>query len=157
MKLRWRAWIDWIERHAVAVQAVATVVTMLVAIAALVGVKAQIDASARLQREQSARDIYREYLNLSVSRPEFARPDYCAIVGGSTEPAYEAYVDYLLYTAEQAIAADPAWREGFARQLQVHAPYLCTVDDWSDYTGAVAELIGETRRRCGAAPACAEQ
>ncbi len=154
MKQHWRAWIDWLERHAAAVQAVATVVTMLVAVAALIGVKVQIDASARVQREQSARDIYREFLNLSVSRPEFARPDYCAIAGSPAEPAYEAYVDYLLYTAEQAIAADPAWRRGFARQLASHRDYICATNDWSDYDDAIIALIAAEQRHCAAIDRC---
>ncbi len=148
-------WIAWLERHVVAVQALATIATMLIAIAALVGVKAQIDAAARQQREQSAREIYREFLNLSVARPEFARPDYCAIAGSPQEPAYEAYVDYLLYTAEQAIAADPAWDTTFARSLAAHRAYICAVNDWSDYGADVRRMIDRAGgSRCAAVPAC---
>jgi hypothetical protein len=152
MTRRRPALLAWIERHATAVQAFTGILTMLVAIAALFGVKAQIDASARLQREQSARDIYREYLSLTVARPEFARPDYCAIADGPQEAAYEAYVDYLLYTAEQAISADPGWRISFARQLDNHQLYLCATDDWSDYSPAVVDLIDAARGRCERAP-----
>jgi hypothetical protein len=62
----------------------------------LIGIKVQIDANARQQQEQSARDIYREFLNLSISKPEFADPDYCAIKGRSNAGAYENYVEYML-------------------------------------------------------------
>lgn len=149
--------LGWIERHVAAVQALATIATMLIAIAALVGVKAQIDAAARQQREQSARDIYREFLSLSVARPEFARPDYCAIAGSAQEPAYEAYVDYLLYTAEQAIAADAGWDATFARSLAAHRAYICAADDWSDYGADVRRLIDRAGgSRCAAVPACDE-
>ncbi len=64
----------WLEQHAKALQALGVIVTMLAAVAALVGIKVQIDASARQAREQSARDIYREYLNLSIARPGICRP-----------------------------------------------------------------------------------
>lgn len=145
----------WLKRHTIQIQALTGLVTMLVAVAALVGVKWQVDASARLQREQSARDIYREYLNLSIARPELARPDYCAIIGAPAEPAYESYVDYMLYTAEQAIAADPVWRTAFERNLAAHSAYICRINDWSDYGDDVQAMVSAFRtQRCGTVPPC---
>ncbi len=47
----------WLEQHAKALQALGVIVTMLAVVAALIGIKVQIDASARQAREQSARDI----------------------------------------------------------------------------------------------------
>ena len=69
----------WLESNSRALQALAGLITALLALLALIGVKWQIDASFDSQREQSARDIYREFLNLSISNPEFADPDYCAL------------------------------------------------------------------------------
>ena len=137
----------WLKRHAVAIQALTGILTILFAVAALVGVKLQIDAATRLQREQSARDIYREYLNLGIARPEFARPDYCAIVGTPQESAYESYVDYMLYTAEQAIEADPGWETVFDRNVGQHAAYICSVSGWQDYGPDVRHLIDRMRHR----------
>lgn len=146
----------WLKRHAVAIQALTGILTILFAVAALVGVKLQIDAATRLQREQSARDIYREYLNLGIARPEFARPDYCAIVGTPQESAYESYVDYMLYTAEQAIEADPGWQPVFERNARQHAAYICSVADWQDYGPDVRHLIDRIRhRQCQTLRPCA--
>jgi hypothetical protein len=47
----------WLNAHAGALQGAAAVATAVIALAALSGVRYQVDASARLAREQSARDI----------------------------------------------------------------------------------------------------
>jgi hypothetical protein len=117
--------MNWLKRHATAIQALTGMVTLIVAIAALVGVKVQIDASARLQQEQSARDIYREFLNLSLSNPDFAEPDYCAMPAKQV-PGYESYVEYMLYTGEQMLDASPEWEPTLTRTLLSHRQYLCS-------------------------------
>lgn len=131
----------WLESRAKALQALAAIVTICAAVAALVGVKVQIDANARQQREQSARDIYREYLNLSISKPEFSNPDYCAIEGTANEGAYEDYVEYLLYTSEQVLAAMPDWEPTLSSRLIPHKELLCSEADWSEETPAVQGMI----------------
>lgn len=146
----------WLERHAKAMQSAGVIVAVLAAVVALVGVKFQIDASARQQREQSARDIYREFLNLSISKPEFASPDYCAIRGSPNEAAYETYVEYLLYTAEQILQALPDWQETMEQRLLPHRELLCTQSDWTGDAPEVQQLIGDFRlRQCrGFKPSC---
>ena len=131
----------WLETNFKALQALAAIVTMLAAVAALVGVKLQIDANARQQREQSARDIYREYLNLSISKPEFSNPDYCAIEGTAVERAYEDYVEYLLYTSEQVLSAMPDWEPALSARLTPHKELLCSESDWGEETMAVQMMI----------------
>lgn len=131
----------WLGQHATAVQALTGMITMLVAVLALVGVKWQIDASARLQQEQSARDIYREFLNLSIARPELADPDYCAIRNTPQLAAYENYVEYLLYTSDQLLSVSPAWDATLNEQLAPHRDYLCAEQDWSDDTVQIRELM----------------
>jgi hypothetical protein len=120
---------------------VAALVTSLAAVAALIGVKVQIDASARQQREQSAREIYREFLNLSVSKPAFADPDYCAISQSDEAGAYEHYVEYMLYTADQLLQASPAWNLTVQDHLLVHRDYLCEQTDWSNDTPEIQSLM----------------
>jgi hypothetical protein len=148
----------WLERHAKAIQALTGIVTMLVAIFALVGVKWQIDASARLQQEQSARDIYREYLSLSISRPEFADPDYCAIRSGAQEAAYESYVEYLLYTGDQLLTASTAWEPTLLDHLTPHRELLCRDNDWSDDSPQIKGLISKFKaQKClGFISACSQ-
>ena len=139
----------WLEANFKALQAMAAIVTMVAAVAALVGVKMQIDANARQQREQSARDIYREYLNLSISKPEFSNPDYCAIMGTANEGAYEDYVEYLLYTSEQLLAAMPDWEPTLSARLTPHKELLCGETDWDEVTPAVQAMIQRFKvRQC---------
>ena len=135
-----RRFVEWLDRHVGAIQAAAAILTVSLAVCALIGVKFQIDASARIAREQSARDIYREFLTLSISKPEYTEPNYCAIVGTAGVGAYESYVEYMLYTAEQSIAADPDWQSVFEPTMIAHRDYLCTISDWSAYSGEVEDL-----------------
>jgi predicted component of type VI protein secretion system len=137
----------WLDKHANAVQGIASIVTALIALSALIGVKLQIDAAAKTQQEQSARDIYREFLNLSISKPEFSEPDYCAIKGTAQEAAYKNYVDYLLYTAEQMLSVSPDWQGALAEHLEAHEQYICGVADWSSYPENVDALITKVKSK----------
>jgi hypothetical protein len=135
--------IGLLDRHTGAIQALGAMLTVFIGLCALVGVKLQIDASARLQQEQSARDIYREYLSLSIGKPEFATPDYCALIDTPAEGAYSHYVEYYLYTAEQVLAADPDWEPTFAEGLRPHRDYLCGIKEMSGYSDAVQVLVNQ--------------
>ncbi len=132
----------WAEQNASALQAISAIVTALAALAALIGIKVQIDANVRQQQEQSARDIYREFLNLSISKPEFADPDYCSIKDSAQSGAYENYVEYLLYTSDQLLAVSPQWEATLMEHLSAHREYLCAPGDWSDDSEQIRTLIG---------------
>lgn len=132
---------NWLESNAKAMQSLGAIVTMVAALAALIGVKLQIDANARQQREQSARDIYREYLTLSIARPEFSNPYFCSIDGTASEGPYEDYVEYLLYTSEQVLAAMPEWEPTLSARLTPHRELLCREADWSDEAPQVQAMI----------------
>jgi hypothetical protein len=138
--------IHWLERNGTAVQALTGIVTMLVALGALIGVKVQIDATERIQQAQSARDIYREYLNLSISKPEFATPDLCKIKGTEARGAYENYVQYMLYTSEQILSADDGWEATLVTHLAPHRDLLCSETDWVGDTPEVKGLIERFRK-----------
>ncbi|MEM1301574.1 MAG: hypothetical protein AAGH17_03245, partial [Pseudomonadota bacterium] len=57
----------WLKRNAEALQAIGALLTAAVAIAALVGVKWQLDAAERISQAQSAREIYRDFVALSLA------------------------------------------------------------------------------------------
>ena len=139
--------LGWFDKHGTAVQGIGAIVTVCIALAALVGVKVQIDAAARTQQEQSARDIYREFLNLSINRPEFAEPQYCAIKNSPQASAYRNYVDYLLYTSEQLLAVSPDWEQALIEHLAAHEQYVCGVQDWPAYPDTVQAMIGRFRAK----------
>jgi hypothetical protein len=137
----------WFDKHGKAVQGIAAIATTLIAISALIGVKVQIDAAAKAQQEQSARDIYREFLNLSISKPEFSEPDYCAIKGGAQEAAYKNYVDYLLYASEQMLAVSPEWEGALSEHLSAHEQYLCGAPNWSGYPDTVEAMVTRVKAK----------
>ena len=139
--------IGWLEKHATALQAVTGIITMLVAIGALIGVKAQIDATERIQQAQSARDIYREFLNLSISKPEFATPNYCAMQDAKEQGAYENYVQYMLYTSEQLLNADDGWEATMTDHLEPHRELLCGDARWAGDTAEVKALVSRFRAK----------
>lgn len=151
--------LGWLAKHGSAIQAMGAIATVLIAIAALVGVKLQIDASARIQQEQSARDIYREFLNLSISKPEFSEPDYCAIRNSAQASGYHNYVDYLLYTSEQMLSVSPDWEPTLTEHLGAHTQYICSERNWSGYTDNVSAMVGRFRATACRVPTepCAEE
>lgn len=144
---RMRRWAKRAGENVPAIQAFASILTVFLAIGALLGVKVQIDASARLQQEQSARDIYREFLNLSISRPEFSEPDYCALINGPQASAYADYVDYFLYTSEQMLASDENWKPSLVDRLQLHRDYVCSIEDTLVYSDEVHQMINDFKKK----------
>ncbi len=138
--------LGWFERNSQAISAIAAVVTALLALAAIIGVKVQIDGAARIQQEQSARDIYREFLSLSVQKPEFAAPDYCAIKQSPQLPAYRAFFDYLLFTGEQVLSVDPEWTGTITTALEPHAPLFCDAANEETYADADVEALVQDLR-----------
>jgi hypothetical protein len=154
--------IHWLDTHAGAIQALTALLTVLFAIAALVGVKLQIDASARQQREQSAREIYREFIRFSAEKPDLAAPDYCAIAATETEVddiQYENYLQFQLYMSEQMLDELPDWEATLAGHLEPHREYLCSRSDWKGDSADVQALIGRFKaKQCaGFKPTCPPQ
>lgn len=150
--------LGWFHRHSAGLQGLAAGITALAAVAALVIVPWQIAANDRSQREQSAREIYREFLNITIQRPDLASRDTCAPATPAESAAYEGYVEYLLYTAEQVLTLGPDdWGPTVAARLQPHTRYLCGFEagDLESLTGPVAALVQDLRHDCAALPACA--
>jgi hypothetical protein len=126
-----------------------------VTIVTLIGVKFQVDSSYRLQREQSAKEIYRELLNISIANPDFVAPDYCALKQSPKFPAYESYVDYVLYTAEQVIDMDANWSTTMEQHLVVHSEHLCSVPNIQEQPLSVQGLLKEfALNHCAVKPKC---
>jgi hypothetical protein len=147
--------MGFFNRNGDGIQAMAGVLTVLLAVGALIGVKWQIDAAERIQQAQSARDIYREFLALSANKPEFATPDYCQLMASSNRGAYTAYVEYLIYTAEQVTSVEEGWSGTFDSFLQDHAAMICDIEEGSGYTPQVATLIAQFQaKHCAAVKPC---
>jgi hypothetical protein len=146
----------WLADNHHSIQACAAILAALLAIATVAGVKWQLDAAARLQKEQSARDIYREYLNISISKPEFSQPDYCEISKSKQFAAYESYVAYLLYAGEQVVVLGAGWPEVMGAEMERHSAYLCSTEYQPlDYDATIRWLVnGVQRKQCKAVKPC---
>lgn len=146
----------WWSQNTANIEAVAAVVTAVVAVVALLGVKLQIDEADRLQQIQSARDAYRGHLALAVASPKFAQPaDACALIDSTDGGAYAAFVDHLLYSAEQMLVIDKNWQATFLHELKPHADYLCSESASLGETAEIAALLETFRSNsCQAQPSC---
>ncbi len=147
---------NWLARNADTVEAAAAAITALTAILALAGIALQLRAADDTSRAQSAREAYANHLALAVGNPDFAAPpDACAILASPKGPAYRAYVDYLLYAAEQMISVESGWDETFALHLTAHQSLICSDPDIASDTPALHPLIAAfTATTCPTVPAC---
>jgi hypothetical protein len=145
---------DWLTRNAQALGALGALATAFAALTALVVVPWQVAQADRIQRDQTAREIYREFLNLTVQKPDLANADYCALTDAGQSTAYAAYVEYLIYTAEQMIDASPDWRGPMASYLGDHMAYLCSEGVWDAQSADVRTLIAELALTCAEDQAC---
>lgn len=128
--------------------------TAFAALTALVVIPYQVSQADRIQRDQTAREIYREFLNLTVQKPDLANADYCALQDPAQTTAYAAYVEYLIYTAEQMIDTSPDWRAPMASYLEDHMAYLCSDTVRDAQSPDVRDLLAELALTCEAQSTC---
>lgn len=148
--------MSWFSRNTKTIEAASAIVTAVVALAALVGIKVQLDAADTIQRAQSAREAYRSHLALAASMPDFALPaDACKLMEGEKAGAYAAFVDHLLYSAEQMLDVEPGWEATFSSALEPHASYLCSPEgsegsilDDSGPMSRVRQALCKTAKAC---------
>ena len=131
---------NWFRKNAQALGA-------LFSAAALFGILFQVYAADKAQRAQSARDIYREFVALTINKPELASFQWNPDAPEKDRIAYEAYVEYLLYTSEQVIAASPEWQATMIGWFENHATYLCTFTELGGYTPQVQMLITDIKAK----------
>lgn len=147
--------MHWLKENTDALQALGAILTIVFAVVALVAIKWQIDASDQLQKEQSARDMYREHLSLAIQHPKIAYTDYCELKAGKERLAHEAFVEHFLYTAEQLTALGAHWQHTVNAVLEEHSSYLCSRSEWGDYPADLTKLIQSVRTdKCRAIRTC---
>jgi hypothetical protein len=132
------------------VQAVGAVLTVLLALMALLGVKWQVDSAERIQREQPARDIFRRFPGLSVADPDLAEPEFGTLQESPKAPAYAAYLNHLVHAAVQSMALDPEQAPMPSGILEQHKAALCgfTPDQLALHEPGAKALLATVRGRC---------
>ncbi|MCE8513330.1 hypothetical protein KBY22_11525 [Ruegeria pomeroyi] len=148
--------MSWLSRHAASIEALAAMATAALALAALIGVKLQLDEADRLQRQQSAREAFRAHLALAATLPDFAAPaDECRLLHSDRGGAYSAFVDHLLYSAEQMLSVSEGWETSFLDLFEPHRTYLCSDESQGGETEETAALLARFRAStCAEIPAC---
>jgi hypothetical protein len=148
--------MSWINRHAPAVEACAAAITACVAVAALIGVKIQLDEAERLLTAAAARDAYRGHLALAVTQPGFAAPlNTCSMLENETATSYVAFVDHLLYSVELMLVSETGWDPVFLDLLAPHTDYICSAAGPVGDTPEVRALLLQFRATsCPATPVC---
>jgi hypothetical protein len=71
--------LDWLRRNSEALEALGGIATAFAAVTALIVIPYQVTQSDRIQSDQTAREIYREFLNLTVQKPDLAHAKYCTL------------------------------------------------------------------------------
>ncbi len=145
---------NWLTRNSEALSALGALATAFAALIALIIIPYQVSQADRIQRDQTAREIYREFLNLTVQKPDLANADYCAMTDPNQITAYASYVEYLLYTAEQMIGTSPDWRVPMASYLEDHIGYLCSEGIWDAQSPDIKDLVEELALTCEEAHLC---
>ena len=136
--------MSWLSRNAESIEAIGAAVTALVAVAALIGVKYQLDAADRVQKAQSARQAYSSHLALGVAHPELAQPsNVCGLLDGPKAGSYVSFIDHLLYSAEQMLEVEPGWEVTFAEALEPHSSYICRADSHNGSSIRMEEFLDQ--------------
>jgi hypothetical protein len=109
-------------------------------------------------RATTARQAYLAYMDMEFKNPNFAVPDYAKIkaAGKDEFTRYEVFVDYLLYSCEEAMAALESkrkeWHDACESELKPHLAFLCEKLQseptyLSTYSAAIQDLVKTGMRR----------
>lgn len=137
---------------------ISVIATALIAVLALIIAVWQIQASAKIEREASARDAFKEYLKIAIDKPELADARLTAIdKNDQSRSSYVWFVTYFLYSAEQIFDSypdDPHWQAGLAEEICYHQLYLAGEEFQStlrqQHGAEFAAFITESLQNCPA-------
>jgi hypothetical protein len=116
------------------VSAVANVVTASAALVAIVIAVRQLHSSREVQKEATAKELYKDYLLLAFQNPNYSSPSYP--IASPTYPSlktdketfeqYEFYVSNMLFAIEEIhrLTDGDDWTEVLTDQIKYHALYL---------------------------------
>lgn len=103
--------------------------TTLAALFALIGVGmvyVQIRANRAIQREATAKDLFRQYLQEGLEHPELVNPDPEMLLQGKRSVQYEFFVANMLYSFDEVLqnTRSKDWREVVRGEMARHVEYL---------------------------------
>jgi hypothetical protein len=105
------------------ITAAGTLVTAVVAVAAFILAKKQLESGRALRDETDAQDSFRDYLRVAVEHPTLASGKPAP----EDEAKYRWFVTYMLAALEKiqdALPGDAEWEKTIVEAISHHAPYL---------------------------------
>ncbi len=86
----------------------------------------QVKATRAIQREATAKQLYRQYLSDCVERPDLVQPDLKRIEKDERMIQYELFVAHMLFSLEEIVTNvdSEEWKDVAKGQLRRHQKYL---------------------------------
>jgi hypothetical protein len=118
--------ITWWQKFGNAAQIAAAAIS----ICGFVAILFQINELRSNSRAASARQAYLGYMDMAFKNPSFTVPDFDKIkaAGKDELTRYEVFVNYFLYSCEEAmtvLAGKQEWHDACELDLKPHLAFLC--------------------------------
>ena len=101
---------------------IGTIISLILSAVAVCFSVFGLHQNLEFQRENTAKSVYRDYLQMAVKNPKLAGAEV-----GLTDQ-YKWFVAYFLWASEEVLkyaSNDTGWRETITTQLNWHRDYLC--------------------------------
>jgi hypothetical protein len=151
--------LSGLEGRAGTIQAIGSIVTAVIACAALGIATWQVLEGRNAQREATATQIWRDHMQGAIQNPQLAAPDYCRLkTDAADRTRYEYFVGLMLFAGEEILRLDAKvadWTDIIGREAAQHARYLCADLDWrDDFSGALLSAV-DAKVNCKSVAPCA--
>jgi hypothetical protein len=125
--------------------------TFFIALFALKIAYVQIVASRESQREATAKDVFRDYLQIAFENPNYATPN----PRSKDDEKYKWFVAVTLNACDEiagTVFPDPVWRHVVRGVVKLHEDYLVSAEfmedgGWEDYSKALKAEFDGTRMK----------
>ncbi|CAM3652899.1 hypothetical protein [Litorimonas haliclonae] len=116
---------DWVNLATV-VGGFATAIATAFALVGIPLVIFQVRSSRTTQREATAKQLYRQYLEDCVCRPDLVTPDLEKLRKEGRFTQYELFVAHMLFSLEEILenTSGSEWRSVAKGQMRRHIEYL---------------------------------
>jgi len=158
----WQFFTDW-SAIAPAITSAFAFATFVVAVVGMRTAIRQLKANLENQRETTSKNIWRDYIKLTVEYPQFTQGGFHNLEGKERE-RYRWFVANFLWGAEELLSfvgEDNVWRHNLIVQARYHRDYFMDptfrTEDMYGYSPQLRdfvneavgqqEAVGRTRRR----------
>jgi hypothetical protein len=125
--------------------AMATMFAGIISLGAFLVVFYQMKATEHLENRSFARELYKELVAIQIEHPDVVSVDWSKKDSYTSEQqiAYEAYIEFILYTADHLLELDPKWKMVMKAWLEQEVVYLCDIGGFIEFSLPVQELTAE--------------